>query len=451
MNLNTFLKDDKIRATISESWSVSWPMILIMFFESLIGLTDVYVAGKFGKEAQAAYGVAFQLYFIFIIIGMALGVGAVSVIARLFTSDRREEFGRAVNSSLAMSAITGSLFGILGLAFSRNLVDILNIPHQLKVLAIPFIMIYSLGFLFDYILITTNGILRACNMIKKSLITMSVVCVLNVAFNFLLPFRTPLGFKGIAAATVISLFTGSIINMVYVRRVMGRGWRLSVLVIRKILNISWPAGLLQVLWQLGSMALFLILSLLPEHNIEIMAALTNGLRIESAIFLPAFAFNMANAVVVGNLLGKDKKDDAVRGGLVTAVTGVVIVAVLTIIIMLNARHIASFLSGNDTVISESVRYIYIALIFEPLMAWGVILGGGLNGAGDTRSVMTIIAAGIWLVRIPLSYFLGIYLGLGAIAVWWSMNLSILTQTIFISMRYFGKRWVARGTWQVEDI
>ena len=441
MNLRAALKDNKIRSIVSESWSVSWPMILIMFFEFLIGLTDVYVAGKFGKEAQAAYGIAFQLYFIFIIIGMALGVGTVSVISRLFTSDRREEFGTAVNSSLAMSAITGSIFVTLGLAFSRNLVDILNIPQQLKALAVPFIMIYSLGFLFDYILINTNGILRACNMIKKSLLTMSVVCVLNVAFNFLLPFCTPLGFKGIAAATVISLFAGSVINMVYVRRVMGRSWRLSVSIIRKILDISWPAGLLQVLWQLGGMALFLILSLLPRHNIEIIAALTNGLKIESAIFLSAFAFNMANAVVVGNLLGKDREDDAVRGGIITAVTGVIIVAVLTIIVMLNARRIASFLSNNDMVIAESMRYIYIALIFEPLMAWGVILGGGLNGAGDTRSVMTVIAASIWLVRIPVSYFLGIHLGLGAIAVWWSMNLSILIQTIFISMRYFGKRWV----------
>jgi len=37
--------------------------------------------------------------------------------------------------------------------------------------------------------------------------------------------------------------------------------------------------------------------------VEILAAFTAGLRIESAIFLPAFAFNMANAVIVGNLLG----------------------------------------------------------------------------------------------------------------------------------------------------
>jgi hypothetical protein len=39
-------------------------MTLIMFFEFLIGLTDVYIAGKVGKEIQAAYGFVIQLYFI---------------------------------------------------------------------------------------------------------------------------------------------------------------------------------------------------------------------------------------------------------------------------------------------------------------------------------------------------------------------------------------------------
>ncbi len=36
------------------------------------------------------------------------------------------------------------------------------------------------------------------------------------------------------------------------------------------------------------------------------------------------------------------------------------------------------------VIEESITYIYISMISEPFMAWGMILSGGLNGAGDTR-------------------------------------------------------------------
>jgi len=210
---------------------------------------------------------------------------------------------------------------------------------------------------------------------------------------------------------------------------------------KQIFNIGWPSGILHLLFQLGSMVLFMIIGALPENKIEIMAAFTNGLKIESAIFLPAFAFNMANSVVVGNLLGQKKDEEAVRNGVVTALMGVIIVSIMTVVIMINARLIAGVLSDNINVVNECTRYIYIALLAEPIMAWGVILSGGLNGAGDTKSVMLIAGAGIWLVRIPLCYILGVHFALGAAAVWWSMNASILVQSGLMTVRYFRKKWI----------
>jgi Na+-driven multidrug efflux pump len=57
------------------------------------------------------------------------------------------------------------------------------------------------------------------------------------------------------------------------------------------------------------------------------------------------------------------------------------------------------------------------------------------------SVMKVTALSVWLVRIPLCYLLGIYFGFGAIAIWWSMNASILVQAVFITRRYFSKKWI----------
>jgi Na+-driven multidrug efflux pump len=76
INIKTILHRHDIREFAAEGWSVAWPMTLIMFFEFLIGLTDIYVAGRVGKEVQAAYGFVIQLYFVFIIVGNALSMGA---------------------------------------------------------------------------------------------------------------------------------------------------------------------------------------------------------------------------------------------------------------------------------------------------------------------------------------------------------------------------------------
>ncbi len=444
MRLLTLFKGEEMMSYVSRSWSGSWPLTLIMFFEFLIGLTDVYIAGKVSKEIQATYGFAIQLYFIFIVIANALTVGTVSIISRLYTSGNKTELSKAVFSSLLTAVGAGIVLAVAGVFLGPEIIRLLNIPEELKRFAIPFIEIYALGLLFHYLLINCNGILRSCGMVKRSLKTMALVCAINIALNFFLVFHTSLGFRGIAAATASSVFIGSIINLVYVRRLMFGEKNFSMSIVQKMVGIGWPIGLLQVLWQLSSMVLFLILSVLPENKVEILAALTTGLRIESAIYLPVFGFNMANAVIVGNLLGEKKQEDAFRSGIMTAAIGVFIVTMMVIVVILNARWIISFLSGNAIVIRESIKYLYISMISEPFMAWGMILGGGLNGAGDTRSVLMRVALSIWLVRIPLSFVLVVFFGFGPASVWWSMNISQFLQAFLIFKRYLNRGWLAKS-------
>jgi MATE family multidrug resistance protein len=76
------------------------------------------------------------------------------------------------------------------------------------------------------------------------------------------------------------------------------------------------------------------------------------------------------------------------------------------------------------------------------MAWAIILGGGLMGAGDTRGVMVLMGMSLWLVRVPLCYLFVVILGFGAVSVWWTMNLSQLIMALLISRRYFSKKWLA---------
>jgi putative MATE family efflux protein len=441
MNLDQVLKKADIKTFLRESWSMSWPMILIMFFEFMTGLVDVYIAGRVGKEVQAAYGFIIQLYFVFIIVGNALTVGAVSIISRLFTAGNKDDLTEAIFSTLSITLVSGLILGTGGVVLTGHIVALLSIPQALKPLATPLGVIYSAGLLFHYVLIQTNGILRACKMVKTSMKTMVIVCVCNISLAFLLVFNTSLGYKGIAVATAISVCIGSFINVFRVWGLMGGKRQFSRVVTKSIINIGWPSGLAQVMWQAHSMAIFLILSSLPKNNVEILAALSAGLRIESAIFLPAFAFNMANAVVIGNFLGERRTEEAYKGGIITAFLGVPIVILLTMIVILNARWIAPILSNNEIVIAETVRYLYINMLSEPFMAWAIILGGGLMGAGDTRSVMVLMGMSLWLVRVPLCYLFVVILGFGAVSVWWTMNLSQFVMALLISRRYFSKKWL----------
>ena len=441
INSNKLFERQGIRHFVSESWSNSWPMILIMFFEFLIGLTDIYIAGRVGKEIQATYGFVIQLYFVFVILANALTAGTVSVISRLFTAGDKNILNNAIYSTVVTTVASGIIFGVAGIAFTPFLITFINIPAELKSFAVPLGKIYAAGLLFHYIVINTNGILRACKQVRVSLKTMSVVCAVNIGLNFLLVFNTGVGYKGIALSTAISVAVGCAINLWNIRGFLSDITEFSMESVRAIVRIGWPFGLSQVLWQSHSMVIYLILSALPANKVEILAAFAAGLRIESAIFLPAMAFHMANAVIVGNLLGENKKEDAFRGGIITAVMGVVVVSFLTMIVILSAKWIAPALSSNPIVISECIRYLYISMLSEPFMAFWMILGGALSGAGDTRGIMFIVASCTWFIRVPLCYLWIVVFGFDASAVWWTMNLSQFVTAIFMVRRYRQKKWL----------
>jgi len=416
-------------------------MILIMAFMFFVSLTDVFIAGRISKDVQASVGLVSQVYFIFVVVATSSNVGTVSVISRLYGSDDRDTYRDAVYSILLTIFIAGIALSILGVLLSPFIIRSLNVPESIKEISIPLTQIYAAGVAFQYVLLCTNSILRASKMMKRSLITMGVVSITNILLNFYFVFYTPIYYNGIALSTAVSFFIGAVINFVFIRRIIKGALNYTFYHVKKIFHISWPSALVQIGWQLGSTTLFLIIAKLPEKSVEVMAALTNGMRIEAAIFLPAFAFNMANAVIVGNLLGEGKKHEAFKNGIVTAVMGVIVVTVMTLIVVIFARDVSQILSKDSIVINESVLYIYISMISEPFMAFSAVLGGGLNGAGDTRSVMIRIVAGMWIVRIPLAYIMGITLGFGAPGIWWSMNASIFTQMILITRRYFKKEWL----------
>ncbi|MGE5309020.1 MAG: MATE family efflux transporter [Deltaproteobacteria bacterium] len=429
------------RLLLKESWSISWPMTLIMFFDFILGLTDIFVAGRIGTGIQASYGIAFQVYFIFLTIAMAFTIGTVSVVSRLYSSGKEQEYCTCVYSSLVSTLALGLFFGLAGFTVGPFLIAGLHIPAEIKAFAIPMIKIYSAALCFDYLLTNSNGILRSSDRILVSLRTMTIVAVVNVILCFLLAFATPLGYKGIAWAMVISTFLGFAINSLTLRRMLSGARVFSLRMALRMADIGWPMALLQFLWQSASMAIYSILGNLPAARVETMAAFTNGLRIESAVFLPAFAFNMANAVLVGNRMGKGRTQEAYHNGIVTAWLGASIVAALTLLVILCAPLIMPLLTSDTAVARAGITYLRIAFLTEPMMAWGVILSGGLSAAGDTRIIMMIVALSLWVVRIPLAYLLCIRLGLGPVSVWWAMNASIVLQSLFMSNRYFGKKWL----------
>lgn len=437
-------------------WHMSWSMLLVMFFNFLVGLTDVFVAGFLGPEIQAVVGFVSELYFFIIIVGNAISIGTVAMLSRAVGAGRFEDASSTARQSILFGAVCSLTLMIAGLLLHDEIVSIAGFSGDVRGIAGDFFVIYAFALVPNYIVILSNAVFRAGGEVKLTLQAMFYVTLINISLNFILVFGLlafpALGFRGIALSTAIAMYAGTAICFLLFRRSRWRSmfsgsWRFSVELIRKIFTLSWPMALLQVAWNIGNIVLYNILGRLSEGSITAMAAFTSGLRIEAIIYLPIFALNMAASVLTGQNLGAHEPGRAETIGWKISISGVAFVSLIALPIFIFAREISSPIAKDQLVLSETVRYLRIMMLSEPFMALSLILGGSLQGAGDTKGVMSIIVVSLWAIRLPLAYLLAVTAGFGAPGVWAAMVTSMCFQGIAMTVRFREGGWKEVRIWE----
>jgi Na+-driven multidrug efflux pump len=66
------------------------------------------------------------------------------------------------------------------------------------------------------------------------------------------------------------------------------------------------------------------------------------------------------------------------------------------------------------------------------------LSGGLRGAGDTTSVLIILSACIWALRVGNAYWLGPRLALTGI--WLAIGIDFIGRAVLLTLRFRSGKW-----------
>jgi multidrug resistance protein, MATE family len=424
-------------------------MLVIMLLNFLVGIVDVYIAGLISPQVQAAVGFVSQIFFLTIIIANAISIGGLALVSRAVGAGDSVRAVAVARQALMFGCIVATAITIIGLLFYRQVIMLTGFPAEISEIAGSFLQIYALTLGFNYLLIISNAMFRASGEVRKPLITMITVSLLNIMASFILVFGLfsfpKLGYIGIAAASAFAVGTGMLINLFFFRfgrwaGIYRRPWSFSGTIIKNILAISWPSATLQIAWNAGSIILYNILGRLGEASITSLAAITNGFRIEAVIFLPAFALNMSASVLIGQNLGAGHPERAEELGWKIAKSAAVLMSFMALVIFILAEHIASIFTSDPAVLAETARYLRFNMLSEPFMALSVVLGGGLQGAGDTRGTMWVVATAMWLIRLPLAYVLALSLGFGATGVWIAMITSMVIQGVMMALRFHSGKW-----------
>jgi putative MATE family efflux protein len=430
-------------------WRLAWPAVLTMLLQFVNGLVDMFFVGWLGPAAQAAVGMGGQVVMLLMAASMAVTTGAAAIVARHAGAGDREGAAQAAAQALGLTLLL-SLFLGAGIWVGREpVLRAMQAAPEVLGPGTRYLAVTAVATPAYFLLLTLIAVFQGLGDMRTPLAIMTVVNGANIAGDAVLilgwgPFPA-LGVTGAALASSCSRAAGALLALLW----LGRTglWRAGQPSFRprrawmaRLLKIGVPAAVQSLLRGLGGTTYTGLLARTPEGTAAV-AALFIGLRAEGLGYMPGVAYGRAATTLVGQSLGAGRPERAERSGWLCAWQSMAIILVMSGLFFLLAPVIAGWFTRDARVAALAASYLRVNALGEPFLAFSIVLGGALQGAGDTRFAAVVSILTMWVIRLPLTHFLCFTLGYGATAAWWVMSATMAAQGVLIAA------WFRRGGWK----
>ncbi|MEM7216893.1 MAG: MATE family efflux transporter [Pseudomonadota bacterium] len=396
-------------------WELAFPSILGNLLFTVVGIVQTKFVGEIGTEALAATGAGQRVFFALQAVLMAVSVGTTALVARAWGAGDRVEASRVALASLLLGGAFSAVAMFVGMTFAGPIAGIFGLDPVSQALAADYIFwlsAFNLAFAAIFIL---GAALRAAGDAWSPLYIGMAVNVINLPLLYVLVFGKfgfpALGSTGAAFAGGLSFVFGTVIMLWlwiaqrFELKYVAQGWWRRARV-RALLDVGYPAAIEQLVFQVG---FFVFLMLIGNfYGTEAFAAYNIGVNLLMVCMTVGFGFSIAGSTLVGQHLGADDVDGAVRSGWRSLGFAVLSMGSLGFLIMLNAEPLARyFIVDDERTIRYTVQFTQLLGASTPLLAVEFAIGGSLRGAGDTRFPLLATIAGL----------IGMRCGLAALATW----------------------------------
>ena len=433
---------------------LAFPTIAYNMIEMGLGLTDLFIVRSFGSAATAALGLNRQVTFLFEAIILAVAMGVVMLKSQNLAKNDAGYVEKVVAQSLLIVTFLATCLGMLGYLFSPALLAFFQASPETADFAIGYLRIYCISLAFLGLNAVSAAIFRAAQNTWLPLKIAIGMALLNIPLNYFFIHGygniDGLGVKGAAVGTLIVRAGGSVVFLSALafghhrtRLALNKLFKIDLEIIRRILQVGMPLAVAG-LHRNGARIVFLSIAGLSLLGETIHAAIGLGLQIRLFAVLPALAFQVALATLVGDAIGRGKVDEAEKigrsgmfflGGIMVGFCGVV---------FLWAGPISHFfiVDAKGAELGTTVlRWFAVGQFFSAL-AIGV--QGILSGAGDTKPIARIMFMSQWLVLVPLSYVLLVSFNMdpGGLLIAWVIA-PVLT-FVMLYRRFVNGYWKSPG-------
>jgi Na+-driven multidrug efflux pump len=155
----------------------------------------------------------------------------------------------------------------------------------------------------------------------------------------------------------------------------------------------------------------------------------------SISYLPAMGFSVAATTLTGQRLGAGRPDQARQTSNYATLASFVWMSVAGAVLFLLADQIMLLFTPDRQIDTIGAAALRVVAFSQPFFGISNALAGSLRGGGDTRFPMVAAVIGMWLVRLPFGWFIGIFLGFGLPGVYVSSTLDAALRSLLIWRRY----------------
>ncbi len=431
---------------------LAWPIVVGHLLQLTYQLVDTFWVGQLGAVPLAAISVAFPLLFIVFSLAAGFSIAGVALVSQYSGAAQRDEANLAAGQVIGFSLGLALALSALGLIFGRQLLAWIGAGPEVLPQAWTYFSILTGGIPLIFVFFVCAAVLEGTGDTVTPMKLKVASVVLNIVLDpFLIfgwGFFPAMGVAGAAVATVVSRFAGAAV-IVHVLLSGRRGMTVRPkhllprpMLVRKVVRIGTPAALGA---SAVAVSMTVMTSIVAPFGTYALAAWGVGNRVLALIRMPSMGFGRATGVLVGQHLGADQPHAANRTAWTGVAVNVGIMALVVLAFQFGGGFVMRLFSDEPEVIRIGAQYLRWGAVAYGFLAVQQVLGGALEGAGQTMKNMLFLLITMWVLQIPLAATFSTRLGLGVNGIWYAILAATSAGALIISL------WFIRGTWQRKVI
>lgn len=427
--------------------SLSWPMVASNSLTMLGPTIDMIWVGRLGSSSIAGVGVSGLVVMLANALMMGLFTGLRAMVSRFIGAGETQKANHTAQQAIIISITVSIIMAGIGIFFAEPILILLGVDADVVGEGAPYLRINFIGMVTMSFQRITESIMQASG---DSMRPMWVSVFYRLFHIALCPFLVfgwwffpRLGVSGAAITSILSQGLGAGLGFWFLYsgrtrlRLNFSNFRIDFSTIWRLLKIGLPASMTSMERSLGNLILMFFMT--PFGTLAV-AGHTLGQRVEMFLVMPAMAVGQGAGILVGQNLGARQPQRAEKTCwyAVGFLAGVMVVASLAVLIW--AENIIHIFSSEPGLVELGATFLRIATAGYLTMSITAVFQQAINTAGDTLIPMAIMLINMWLVQIPLAYFLPQVAGLGVYGVRWAIVAGGVTTMVVYTIYFISGRW-----------